>query len=89
MLNHLNITVYGDVQGVFFRRTIKHEAGRKRISGFVRNEPDGSVYMEVEGDEEVLQGFTEWLKLGADGHQIKRVDIEKGQFKAFDSFEIS
>ena len=55
MLNHLNITLYGKVQGVFLRRTIEHEAKRKGIAGFVRNEPDGSVYIEAEGEENNIE----------------------------------
>ena len=39
----------GHVQGVGFRfNVIKQSAGLK-VNGFVRNEPDGSVLMDVEG----------------------------------------
>ncbi len=91
MLNHLNITVYGEVQGIFFRRTIKHEAGKRGVSGFVRNEPDDTVYIEAEGLEKVLSEFVNWLKAGAGGesdHKISKVEVEAGIFKAFDGFEI-
>jgi len=88
MTEHLNILVYGDVQGVFFRRTIKHEAGRRGLKGFVQNKPDGSVYIEVEGTTDELASFKEWLDAGADGHEVKRVDTENGSYRAFDSFTI-
>lgn len=96
MLSHLNIYVYGRVQGVFLRRTVKHEASRQGISGFVRNEPDGSVYIEAEGDAEIIRVFVEWLKAGAgsddaggDGdYEITRVETEDGTFKAYSQFEI-
>jgi len=91
MINHLNITLYGKVQGVFLRRTVEHEAERKGISGFIRNEPDGTVYIEAEGPEEILSEFVNWLKSGAGGdgdYKISQVEAQKGQFKAFAGFEI-
>ena len=91
MLDHFNITLYGKVQGVFLRRTVEHEANRQGISGFVRNEPDGTVYIEAEAEEGKIQKFVEWLKAGAGGggdFQISQVEIEKGTFKAFEGFEI-
>ena len=90
MLKHLNITLFGSVQGVFLRRTIKHEASRQGIAGFVRNEPDGTVRIEVEGLEEVLSEFVAWLKTGGGegDYQIKEVDMEEGSFKGLTGFEI-
>lgn len=91
MINHLNITLYGQVQGVFLRRTVQHEAERKGISGFVRNETDGTVYIEAEGPEEILNQFVSWLKAGAGGggdFQISEVETEKGVFKMFEGFDI-
>ena len=88
MTDHLNIFIYGDVQGVFFRRTIKHEAARRGIKGFVQNKPDGSVYLEIEGAKDLVKSFVDWIRAGTDGHTVKRVDVEEGNFKAFNTFEI-
>jgi len=48
-MKHLNITVKGVVQGVFFRASTKDQADQLGICGLVRNEQDGSVYVEAEG----------------------------------------
>lgn len=56
--------VEGRVQGVFFRSSAKREADRLRLSGFARNEPDGSVTIEAEGDERDVTMFTEWAGMG-------------------------
>ena len=88
MTKHLNILVYGDVQGVFFRRTIKHEAGRRKISGFVENKPDGTVYIEAEAETSIVDSFVEWIRAGADGHRVIRVESEEGSYRALDAFEI-
>jgi acylphosphatase len=90
MFKHFNITVYGMVQGVFFRRTVKHEAGKLGVFGFVRNDPDGTVFIEAEGVEDALDSFVKWLKSGAGlgVHKIKLVDVEAGSYKAYSTFEI-
>lgn len=59
-MEHLNITIKGVVQGVFFRKSAQEEAYRLRIAGFVQNESDGSVYIEAEGMEEDLDEFIAW-----------------------------
>ena len=44
----------GRVQGVGFRYRAKHAASGMRVTGWVRNEGDGSVEMEVQGTEEAI-----------------------------------
>ncbi|MCW5757493.1 MAG: acylphosphatase [Phycisphaeraceae bacterium] len=39
----------GTVQGVGFRATVRSLASARPISGLVRNEPDGSVWLEAQG----------------------------------------
>ena len=45
------IVFSGRVQGVGFRATARDVASRFPVTGWVRNEPDGSVRMEVQGSE--------------------------------------
>ena len=44
----------GRVQGVGFRYRAKHAASGMCVTGWVRNEGDGSVEMEVQGTEEAI-----------------------------------
>ena len=48
---------YGIVQGVGFRFTAAHAADLNRLTGYVKNEYDGSVTCEVQGDEETVERF--------------------------------
>lgn len=48
------IKVYGYVQGVGFRYRAYHAAGMVGVSGWVRNESDGAVLMEIQGTEEQI-----------------------------------
>ncbi len=50
-MKNLIIKIYGDVQGVNFRFEAKLTADKLGVKGFVRNEADGSVYIEAEGEE--------------------------------------
>lgn len=47
-----HILFSGQVQGVGFRYTARHIAGRYNITGFVRNLPDGDVEMLAQGAEQ-------------------------------------
>lgn len=46
-----HIIFYGDVQGVGFRYYSVHKANSLGLTGWVQNLPDGSVEMEVQGEE--------------------------------------
>ncbi len=61
-MKHMAIRVTGRVQGVYFRASTQQTAVACAIHGFVRNEADGSVYIEAEGEEANLQRFMEWCK---------------------------
>ena len=45
------ITFYGSVQGVGFRWRARHAASLYSCTGWCRNEYDGSVVMEIQGEE--------------------------------------
>jgi len=60
----ITIRITGKVQGVFFRAFTKEKADELDIAGFVRNESNGDVYIEAEGEEELLTAFTNWCKQG-------------------------
>lgn len=69
------IRVYGRVQGVWFRAYTQRKAEELGIKGFVRNEADGSVYIEAEGEEQALQAFVEWCYEGSPLAKVERVEI--------------
>jgi acylphosphatase len=52
----------GRVQGVFFRATAAELAREAGVRGFVRNEPDGTVYLEAEADADALERFLAALR---------------------------
>lgn len=84
----VNIRVTGKVQGVFFRESAKKVATELGLAGFVRNEPDGSVYVEVEGEEALIEKFVEWCKDGPERAQPGEVVVSRQPLSDFEKFEI-
>ncbi len=82
------IKVYGRVQGVNFRRSAAFRAKLLGVVGFVRNEPDGSVFVEAEGDDVALQKFLNWCKKGSLIARVDRIDVEEISGKDYSEFRI-
>jgi acylphosphatase len=88
MIKHLNIWVYGRVQGVFYRATAMEKAIELGINGFARNEKDETVYIEAEGEEEKLKQFIFWCRIGPPRASVERVTTEMAAMKNYSKFGI-
>ncbi len=85
---HLNIRVTGRVQGVFFRATAMDKALDQSITGFVRNEADGSVFIEAEGTRDDMERFLGWCRKGPQFAKVDVVDIAESPLCNYSKFEI-
>ena len=88
MEQHVNIKIFGLVQGVNFRYDSKRQADRLGLKGFVRNEPGGGVYLEVEGNSERVNDFLVWCQKGTFWSKIDKVEVNGGPMKNYPEFEI-
>jgi len=70
----LAATVYGRVQGVGFRYFVIREASRLRLSGYVRNTPEGNVEVVAEGSRASLEQLAQRLWEGPGGAYVERVE---------------
>ena len=86
-MKHLNITIYGKVQGVFFRAATKAVADQLGVKGFVKNRDDGSVYVEAEGDDFSLNSFIEFCHEGPEKAKVEKVEVTEGDLKNYRNFE--
>lgn len=88
MMRHVNIKISGRVQGVFFRASTKELADALGLSGFVRNEPDESVYVEAEGGEEAIEKLVAWCHSGPPTARVATVETSEGNAIGFKGFEV-
>lgn len=84
----MNIRVSGKVQGVSFRESAKQMADDLGLTGFVRNEPNGSVYIEAEGEEASIEKFVAWCKEGPEHAKPDAVTSSRQPLSDFDGFKI-
>jgi acylphosphatase len=70
------VTVHGGVQGVGFRYRCVQEAERVGVAGWVRNEPDGTVTVLVEGTADAVDEMVAWCRQGPAHARVERVEAE-------------
>jgi acylphosphatase len=69
----LRAVVRGRVQGVFFRAFVRRWAYQLKLSGYVRNLPDGAVEVAAEGERPGLEKLLEYLREGPPASQVDEV----------------
>lgn len=80
--------IQGRVQGVSYRASAAHEARRLGLVGWVRNEPDGSVLLEAQGEDAPLAELLAWCREGPPGARVTAVDSQPVAEAADRSFAI-
>lgn len=89
MSKRIELKIYGRVQGVFYRDTARRKARKLGLTGWIRNEPDGTVITMAEGEEESLKKFIEWCYNGSILAKVSKIDVQWKQFEnEFDEFNI-
>jgi len=89
MKKHINLTIRGKVHGVGFRFSCMEAAYKYQVKGFVKNKSDGSVYIEAEGNQELLDEFKEWCKKGPVWARVVDFEESDGEIKNYSTFEIA
>lgn len=88
MVHHVHVTVKGRVQGVGYRNWAYSQAKLLKLSGWVKNLPEGDVEITAEGPEGALQSLITFLKTGPALAKVQSVEahwsaVNKPQFSAF------
>ena len=87
-MTHLDITIKGNVQGVSYRAATKAVADQLGVKGFVRNEPNGDVFVAAEGDRFAMEMFLEWCHEGPEHAKVNDVETHEGELKNYRNFEV-
>ena len=69
------VIVHGFVQGVFFRDTLRRRAGQLGVSGWARNNRDGTVEAVFEGDPATVERMLELSREGPPGARVYAMDV--------------
>ena len=89
-LKTIEVKITGKVQGVWFRKYTLLTAKSLHITGFVRNEPNHSVYAMATGTEEDLKAFIQFCHKGSPLSHVDKVAInECSSVQIFESFTIA
>ena len=82
------IHIKGKVQGVYFRVSAKQKAMNLGVNGYIKNEPDGTVRLEVEGDDKAVNNMINWCKSGPALARVAEIEVTPNSPKNFTSFKI-
>lgn len=88
MKKHLDITIKGKVQGVFFRASTKAVADQLGVKGCIANHPNGDVAISAEGDLVSLEMFLDWCHEGPERAEVTSVESHEGELKNYRNFEV-
>jgi acylphosphatase len=81
-----HLWISGRVQGVWYRESMRLEAERLGITGWVKNLPDGRVEAVISGNPESLEAIIAWAWKGPPMAKVLNIDIqaESGAFRNFE-----
>ena len=83
-----SITVFGKVQGVYFRQSTKEMAVAFGLTGQVENLSNGSVYIVATGTKEQLEKLVAWCKQGPAKASVTDIEVIEISEQHFDGFSI-
>lgn len=70
----VHVLITGRVQGVAFRETMRQEAERLGVAGWVRNLPDGRVEALFTGSAPAVDALVEWCHRGPEAAEVANVE---------------
>jgi acylphosphatase len=87
-MKNLRLTIRGNVQGVFFRAETKKMADLLGVKGYIKNQKDGSVFVEAEGNPDAVHKLIDYCHHGPEKATVERVSIVLGELAQHTSFDI-
>ena len=74
MAKRVQLNITGVVQGVWFRKLAKEKADELGLTGWVKNQTDGSVQANAQGDNAPVEQFITWCYKGPDNAIVTGVE---------------
>jgi acylphosphatase len=83
-----HLTVTGNVQGVFFRDSVRREAEKRGVAGWARNCPDGNVEVVLEGDESDVLSLIDFCRNNPGHARVEDVIVKEEEPSGLTRFSI-
>jgi len=88
-MEYAEVLVTGRVQGVWFRDYVKKNAVLLNLDGWVKNNPDKSVSVAIEGKKEIINNLIQLIKIGSSHSNVQDVQVTWAPYQNnFNSFKI-
>ena len=88
MIKNYSLIIQGKVQGVFYRNFAQTKAKEIGLNGYAMNKPDGTVYIEVEGEETLLEEFIKHCAIGPAKAKVTGIEKQLGVIIGYTDFII-
>ena len=73
-MKHIRLLIFGKVQGVFFRASTLDKAQKLQITGWVRNNKEGTVEILASGTDDQLKALMAWCKKGPPNANVTKIE---------------
>jgi acylphosphatase len=85
----VRVRVTGRVQGVSFRYYAQQEAISLGLTGWVRNEVDGSVELHLEGSSAAVDSMVDWCRQGPSAARVRDVAVREAAELGGTGFDVT
>lgn len=83
----IHLVIHGRVQGVFYRDWTVETARSLRLTGWVRNLPEGTVEAHLEGDHDAVRTMVARMRDGPQRASVSRIDESPAEPENLSDFE--
>ena len=88
MIIRKHIYIKGRVQGVGFRSSVLDRAYKLGLKGYVKNLPDGRVFIDAEGEINKLENLALWCKSGPSYARVDSVNTSDHPVAGYERFTV-
>jgi acylphosphatase len=82
------VRAHGRVQGVFFRDSVRRDAGRRDVAGWARNCGDGTVEAVFEGPADAVEAMVELCRGGPGHAEVARLEVSDEAVEGLRGFDV-
>ena len=83
------VIVHGQVQGVFFRDSLRRLADQRGVAGSATNRADGTVEAVFEGEPEAVEALVELSRRGPSRARVERVEVLDEEPEGLQGFRVA